>query len=158
ETIFAASSGDLNHPKLGRPLPPAAFDGPALALDAPGDRRAFLADWMTAPDNPYFARSFVNRVWKKLMGRGLVEPVDDMRLTNRPSNEPLLAWLTQDFRTHGYDVKHLLRTILTSRAYQTSSQPNATNRADDRFYSRYLPHRLGAETLLDTLCQVTEQP
>jgi hypothetical protein len=158
ETIFAADKGDVSHPKLGRPLPPAAFDGPTLALDAPGDRRAFLAAWMTAPENPYFARSFVNRVWKRYMGRGLVEPVDDMRLTNPASNEPLLAALTRDFVAHGFDMRHLMRTILQSQAYQRSSRPNTTNAADDRFYSRCLPRRLTGESLLDAICQVTEQP
>lgn len=158
ETIFAAASGDVSHPKLGKPLPPAAFDGPVMALDAPGDRRAFLADWMTSPQNPYFARSFVNRVWKRFMGRGLVEPVDDMRLTNPASNEPLLAALTQDFVAHHFDMKHLMRTILESRAYQLSSAPNETNGKDDRFYSRCLPRRLPGEALLDAICQVTEQP
>jgi hypothetical protein len=113
---------------------------------------------MTAPENPYFARSFVNRVWKRFMGRGLVEPVDDMRLTNPASNEPLLAALSADFAGHGFDMKRLMRTILPSRAYQRSSRPNATNRADDRFYSRCLPRRLSGEALLDAICQVTEQP
>ena len=158
ETIFAADTGDVSHPKLGRPLLPAAFDGPSLALDAPGDRRVFLAKWMTAPENPYFARSFVNRVWKRFMGRGLVEPVDDMRLTNPASNEPLLVGLTQDFTSHGFDMRRLMRTILQSRTYQRSSRPNPTNAADDRFYSHCLPRRLTGEALLDAICQVTERP
>jgi hypothetical protein len=113
---------------------------------------------MIAPGNPYFARSFVNRVWKRFMGRGLVEPVDDMRLTNPASNEPLLAALTQDFIGHGFDMRRLMRTILQSRAYQRSSRPNPTNGPDDRFYSRCLPRRLSGEALLDAICQVTEQP
>jgi hypothetical protein len=158
EIVYAAESGNISHPKLGRPLPPAAFDGPSLALEAPGDRRAFLADWLTSPDNPYFARAVVNRIWKRYMGRGLVEPVDDMRLTNPASNEPLLQALTQDFVAHHFDIKHLMRTILLSRTYQLSSRPNATNRLDDRFYSRCLPRRLPAEILLDAICQVTGQP
>src|SRR5262249_35281864 len=131
ETVFAADTGDVTHPRLGRPLPPAAFDGPELALTAPGDRRAFLADWLTAPQNPYFPRAAVNGVWKRLMGRGLVEPVDDMRLTNPATNEPLLQTLTQDFIRHNFDLKHLIRTILFSRAYQRSAQPTAANRDDD---------------------------
>jgi hypothetical protein len=158
QAIFTASEGDVDHPRLRRPLPPAAFDGPTLALDSPRDRREFLADWLAAPDNPFVARSVVNRVWKRFMGRGLVEPVDDMRLTNPASNEPLLAALTKDFVAHNFDLKHLMRTILRSRAYQLSARPNATNRADDRFYSRCLPRRLTAEQMLDALCQVTGQP
>lgn len=158
ETIYAATEGNIDHPRLRRPLPPAAFDGPTLALEDTRDRREFLADWLTKPDNPYVARSVVNRVWKRFMGRGLVEPVDDMRMTNPASNEPLLDALTQDFIQHGFDLKHLMRTILTSRAYQLSSRPNGTNRNDDRFYSRCLPRRLTAEMLLDAICQVTGQP
>ncbi len=156
--IYTKSSGEVDHPRLGRPLAPAAFDGPVLSLDSPADRRAFLADWMTAPNNPYFARSVVNRVWKQYMGRGLVEPVDDMRLTNPASNEPLLAALSRDFIKHGFDLRYLTRTILNSRAYQASSAPNSTNAGDDRFYSRYLVRRLAAEPLLDAICQVTGQP
>lgn len=158
EIVFAAATGDVMHPKLGRPLPPAAFDGPSLPLDALGDRRVFLADWMTSPCNPYFARAVVNRVWKQFFGRGLVEPIDDMRLTNPSSNDPLFAAVTQDFVAHGYDLKYLMRTILQSQAYQRSSAPNATNRNDDRFYSHYLPRRLTAESLLDALCQATGTP
>jgi hypothetical protein len=158
EVVFAATSGNVSHPKLGRPLPPAAFDGPSLPLDAPGDRREFLAKWMTAPSNPYFARAVVNRVWRHYMGRGLVEPVDDMRLTNPASNEPLLAGLTQQFIDSHFDLKNLMRSILRSEAYQRSARPNETNRKDDRFYSRYLPRRLPAEALLDAVCQVTGSP
>ncbi len=156
--VFAAAKGDVDHPKLGRPIPPAAFDGPTLALAAPGDRRVFLADWMTSPANPYFARTVVNRVWKHYMGRGLVEPVDDMRLTNPATNGPLLDWLSHDFAIHGFDLRRLTKNILLSGSYQTSSRPNLTNKIDDRFYSRYLAKRLPAEVLLDAVCQVTGQP
>jgi len=92
------------------------------------------------------------------MGRGLVEPVDDMRLTNPASNEPLLTALSQDFVKHGFNLRHLTLTILNSRAYQAKSAANPTNGADDRFYSRYLVRRLAAEPLLDAICQVTGQP
>jgi disulfide oxidoreductase YuzD len=148
----------VNHPRLGRPLPPAPLDGVALAFDAPTDRRQHLADWLTSPDNPYFARAFVNRVWKNFMGRGLVEAVDDMRATNPPSNEELLAALTRDFTAHNFDVKHLIRTIMNSAAYQRSAEPNETNRQDERFYSRYVVRRLPAEVLLDAVSQVTGVP
>jgi hypothetical protein len=92
------------------------------------------------------------------MGRGLVEPVDDMRLTNPATNEALLDWLSREFAANGFDLRRLTRTILTSRSYQVSSRPNSTNREDDRFYSRFLPKRLPAEVLLDAVCQVTGQP
>ena len=96
---------------------PAALDGPALPSDYKGDRRQALADWMTAPDNPFFASVIVNRVWKHYMGRGLVEPVDDFRVTNPPVNEPLLTYLASDLRAHHYDLKHLMREILCSETY-----------------------------------------
>lgn len=156
--IYTNPFGEVNHPRLGKPLPPAPLDGEALAFDATMDRRAHLANWLTAPSNPYFARSFVNRVWKNFMGRGLVEAVDDMRATNPPSNEELLAAVTKDFTDHNFDVQHLIRTIMNSAAYQRSAQPNATNSQDERFYSRYVPRRLPAEVLLDAVSQVTGVP
>jgi hypothetical protein len=136
-------------------LPPAPLDGEPLPFDAPIDRREHLANWLTSPTNPYFARSFVNRVWKNFMGRGLVEAVDDMRATNPPSNEELLTALTRDFTDHGFDTKRLIRTIMNSAAYQRSSTPNETNGEDERFYSRYVLRRLPAEVLLDAVAQVT---
>jgi hypothetical protein len=158
ETVYTAATGDVANPRLGHPLAPAAFDGPSLPLDSTRDRREFVARWMIAPDNPYFARAIVNRVWKQFMGRGLVEPVDDMRLTNPASNEPLMRAVTTDFVRSGFDLKRLMRRIMLSRAYQRSSSSTTLNRADDRFYSHYISRRLGAETLLDAVCQVTGAP
>jgi hypothetical protein len=100
----------------------------------------------------------VNRVWKNFMGRGLVEAVDDMRGTNPPSNEELLAALTRDFTDHGFDIKHLIRSIMNSAAYQRSSTPNETNKQDERFYSRYIVKRLPAEVMLDAISQITNAP
>ena len=97
---------------------------------------------MTASDNPYFAKVMVNRVWADLMGRGIVDPVDDIRATNPPSNGPLLEALAEDFRAHRYDVKHLIRTIMTSSVYGMSSQPNDRNISDTRNFSRYYRQRL----------------
>lgn len=156
--VRVASAGDVDHPKLHRPMAPAPFDGPQLALEDRGDRREFLAKWVTAPENPYFARTLVNRIWKQCMGRGLVEPVDDMRLTNPASNEPLLAELTKEFTESGYDAKKMMCTILLSDTYQRSARTDASNRPDDRFYSHYLPRRIPAEALLDAVCQVTGAP
>ncbi|NOT62138.1 MAG: DUF1553 domain-containing protein, partial [Acidobacteria bacterium] len=144
--------------RMGKPLPPAPLDGKAIDFNATGDRRAHLANWLTAADNPYFARSFVNRVWKNFMGRGLVEAVDDMRATNPPSNEELLSAVTKDFTEHRFDVRHLMRTIMNSATYQRSSQPNATNAQDEKFYSRYVVRRLPAEVLLDAVSQLTGVP
>ncbi len=117
-----------------------------------------LAQWLTDPKNPYFSRSIVNRVWANFMGRGLVEAVDDMRLTNPPSNEPLLTALADDLAKDGYDLKALMRKILTSATYQRASSTLPGNEGDERFYSRSYSRRLKAEVLLDALSQVTGSP
>ncbi len=153
--VYSNPVGEVNHPRLNKPLPPTPLDGEALAFDSPKDRRQHLAEWLTAPSNPYFARAAVNRVWKNFMGRGLVEAVDDMRATNPPSNEELLTALAKDFTDHGFDLKHLIRTVMNSAAYQRSSKPNATNTQDERFYSRYIIRRLPAEAVLDAISHVT---
>ena len=156
--VYSNPAGEVNHPRLNKPLPPTPLDGEALPFDSPKDRRQHLAEWLTSPSNPYFARAAVNRVWKNFMGRGLVEAVDDMRATNPPSNEELLTALTKDFTDHGFDLKHLIRTVMNSATYQRSSKPNATNTQDERFYSRYIIKRLPAEAVLDAISQVTRVP
>jgi hypothetical protein len=156
--IVAASFGDVLHPLNGKAIPPQPLDG-EVAADAPGaDRRAALADWLTAPQNPYFTRAIVNRVWKNFMGRGLVEPVDDLRLTNPATNEPLMEALCLDLSEQGYDLKALMRSILTSAAYQRSSEGADPAAPDNINYSQYIARRLKAEVLLDTYSQVTEAP
>jgi hypothetical protein len=157
-TVQALPYGDVPHLRRGVPMPPTPLDGKPLALDSPADRRQYFVDWLTGPKNPYFARALVNRVWRNFLGRGLVEAEDDLRQTNPPTNEELFDALVQDFRGHGHDVKHLIRTIMTSAAYQRSSVPLAENRADDRFYSHYLIRRLPAEVVLDAYSQVTGVP
>jgi hypothetical protein len=122
------------------------------------DPRHLLADWLTSDDNPYFARVIVNRVWADMMGRGLVEPVDDLRATNPPSNGPLLDALAADFRKQGYDLKKLMRTIMTSHVYGLSSQPGPRNVGDLRNYSRHYRQRLRAEVLLDAASDITGIP
>ncbi|HEX8199885.1 MAG TPA: DUF1553 domain-containing protein [Isosphaeraceae bacterium] len=159
EFVFAAKSGAVKHPLTGEVLPPRPLFGTAPAADDPDvDPRDVLADWMTAPDNPYFPRVIVNRVWAELMGRGIVEPVDDLRATNPPSNGPLLEALAEDFRRHGYDLKHLIRTITTSAVYALGSEPNDRNAADLRNFSRHYRQRLRAEVLLDALGDITGVP
>lgn len=123
--------------------------------DGVRDRRIALADWMLGPAKHWTARVLVNRVWGKLLGRGIVEPVDDFRFSNPPVNEPLLDALAEDFIAHGYDFKRLVGTILHSRTYQTSSRPNATNGPDQTYFSRAVLRRLTAEQLLDGLAQAT---
>jgi hypothetical protein len=157
-TVQAQPFGDVPHLRRGVPMPPTPLDGKPLPLDRPSDRREYFADWLTAPENPYFARAIVNRVWRNFLGRGLVEAEDDLRQTNPPTNEELFDALVKDCRGHGYDVKHLVRTIMNSATYQRSSQPVAGNATDDRFYSHYLIRRLSAEVVLDAYSQITGVP
>ena len=159
EMVFTAKTGSVAHPLTGAPLPPKPLFGEATIEDGPeADPRDALARWMTAPDNRYFAKVMANRVWGDLMGLGIVDPVDDIRATNPASNEPLLEALADDFRDHGYDVKHLIRTIMASRVYALSSEPNERNVADVRNFSRHYRQRLRAETLLDAVSDVTGVP
>jgi hypothetical protein len=146
------------HPRRGLALPPTPLDGKPLALDNTDDRRRYFVDWLTAPDNPYFARAVVNRVWRNFLGRGLVEAEDDLRQTNPPTNPELLDELAADFVAHHYDVRHLMRMILLSATYQRSSRPLSENAMDDRFYSHYLVRRLSAEVILDAYSHVTGTP
>lgn len=156
--VFAKTSGDVLHPRLARPLPPTPLDGQSVPLDSPEDRRVAFANWLTGQKNAMFSRTIVNRVWANFMGRGLVDPVDDMRATNPASNEELLAALTKDFIEHGYDVQRLIRTIMNSSVYQLSSEANATNQSDDVYYSKHIIRRLSAEVILDAMSQVTGAP
>jgi len=156
--IFVANSGDIVQPLTGKARPPTPLDGAPLPLDDPGDRRQALAEWLTSPDNPYFARSIVNRVWANFMGVGLVDPVDDLRMTNPASNENLLGAAANFLVEQKFDLKSLMRAILQSEAYQRSSAPLPENAADTRFYSRYYPRRLMAEVLLDAVSQITGVP
>jgi Protein of unknown function (DUF1553)/Protein of unknown function (DUF1549) len=156
--VYTKPYGEVNHPRLNRPLDPAPLDGDPIALDSPKNRREHLAEWLTSPQNPYFTRALVNRVWKNFMGRGLVEAVDDLRATNPPSNEELMQALCDETARHNFDVKHLIRTIMNSAAYQRSSKANEFNRQDEKYYSRYIVRRLKAEAMLDAISQVTGAP
>jgi hypothetical protein len=142
------------HPRTGQPLQPRLLDGRVLEIGRYEDPRQHLARWMTQPDNPFFAKALCNRVWSHLFGRGLIEPVDDMRITNPPSNPELLDALAKDFVAHRFDVQHLIRRICTSRTYQLSSQANEYNQHDRQSHARYYPRRLSAEVLLDAVDQV----
>ena len=142
-------SGEVANPRTGKVMKPTPLDG--QPSDDPQDRRRALAAWMTGPDNAFFARNIVNRYWGYLLGRGIVEPVDDMRVTNPPSNPELLDALAKEFVTNGYDVKKLLRRILTSDVYQLSSSPTPENKPDEVFYTKYAVKRMAAEELLDAI-------
>jgi hypothetical protein len=156
--IYAKADGDIKHPRLLRPLAPTPLDGKPIPLDSAIDRRLHFAEWLTSPDNQHFARAIVNRVWGNFMGRGLVDPIDDVRATNPASNEELFRALTRDFVENGYDIKRLIRLIMNSATYQLSSEANATNQADTVYYSKYIVKRLAAEVLLDAISQVTGVP
>ena len=156
--VFHAASGDLSQPLTGRPQPPRPLEGNPLPPDFAGDRREHLADWLCSPSNPYFARAVANRVWANFLGVGLVEAVDDMRETNPPSNEKLMAALADHLVKNNFDLKALMRAILQSQTYQRSSKPVPGNEKDGRFYSRYYPRRLIAEVMLDAFSQVTGAP
>lgn len=152
----APGQASIEHPVTKAMLPARPPADKEIAIPETTDPRAVLAAWMTDSKNPYFAHALVNRVWSAFMGRGIVDPVDDFRASNPPTNGPLLDFLARDFVEHGYDLKHLMRTIMRSQAYRLSSEPNATNLTDLKNHSRSYRRRLPAETLLDAVCAVTE--
>lgn len=155
EFIFAGNSGVVNHPLKHTPMTPKPLFGAAPNLEGVDDPREALAEWITSDSNHYFAQAMSNRVWADLMGRGMVDPVDDLRATNPPSNGPLLSALANDFREHRYDIRQLIRRISTSYVYGLSSLPNDKNVADHRNFSRHYRTRLRAEVLLDTVSTAT---
>jgi len=143
------------NPKNGQEVKPTGLGSAPLEIAADRDPRQALADWMRAPENPFFAPALVNRYWKHFFDRGLVDPEDDMRVTNPAANPELLDALARHFVEKGFDLKNLVRTICNSQAYQLSSQPNEHNLTDKQNFSRYYPKRLTAEVLLDAINQVT---
>ncbi|HZN34349.1 MAG TPA: DUF1549 and DUF1553 domain-containing protein, partial [Pirellulaceae bacterium] len=158
EIVLLKKTGSVEHPLTRQTLAPRPLFGeaPQLAGDDTDPREA-LAAWMTSDENPFFAKVIVNRVWADLMGRGLVEPVDDLRATNPPTNGPLLEALAAEFRAQKYDLKKLLRTITTSYVYGLSSLPSDRNAADRQNYSRHYRQRLRGEALLDAVTDITGQ-
>jgi hypothetical protein len=148
--------GEVIHPKTGQTAIPRIPGTTFLAgTDDPRER---FARWLTDPDNPFFARAAVNRVWRELLGRGLVEPVDDHRATNPATHPGLLDELARDFVRHGFDVRHTIRTVVASEAYQRSSLATGANRSDDRFYSKALVRPLPPHVLVDAVAKVTGVP
>jgi hypothetical protein len=157
-TLYSSTEGELLQPRTGKPQPPTPLDGESLAFNDPEDRRLALADWVTSPENPYFSRAITNRVWANFFGVGLIDPVDDLRISNPASNGPLLDSLAEWLVEHDFDIKALMRLILQSETYQRTSAPLVENEADERFYSRYYPRRLMAEVLHDAIAQVSDIP
>lgn len=158
EMIFAAAKGSVVHPTTGVEVGAKPLFGSAPAPAAGDDPREVLADWMLSPDNPFFAKVAANRLWADFMGPGLVDPVDDLRVTNPASNEALLTALADHYREVGFDTKRLIRTIMTSYVYGLSSVPGERNMADTRNYSRHYRQRLRAEVLLDAVSDITNVP
>ena len=145
----------LTHPRTKQAVKPTFLNGSESARCDPADLRMTLAKWMTAPDNPYFARAAANRMWGYFFGRGIVDPVDDFRSTNPPTHPELLEELARRFKQQKYDLKSLIRTIVQSRAYQLSGETNSTNRMDEVNYGRSRPRALDAVVLLDAMSRVT---
>lgn len=155
--VFNSGGGEVAHPVGGRAMPPK-FLGGAQPDVAGKDRREILSKWLASPDNPFFARNLSNIVWAHFFGRGIIEPVDDVRISNPASNPELLDELAKRFTAYNYDFKRLVRDICTSRTYQLSTRVNATNELDDRNFSHASIRRIRAEVLLDCISLVTETP
>lgn len=143
------------HPRTNEVVEPKTLDNSEARIDNGTDKRQVLAKWMTSPQNPWFAKALVNRVWGFYFGRGIVEPIDDFRVTNPASNPELLEALAQDLIRHQFDIKAVHRSILNSRTYQSSSKPNKYNRTDTTNFARYYPKRMMAEQLYDSISQAT---
>ena len=156
--VLLKVKGEVIHPKTKQAVLPKYLDGPAEAEQPDEDIREKLAAWITSPKNPWFPRAIMNRMVKHYLGRALVEPVDDFRVTNPPTNQALLDALAKDFVENGYHLKRTARLIMNSRVYQLASEPNETNRGDQINYSRYYVKRLMAEQLADSITEVTGVP
>ena len=146
------------NPRSQLDVKPMGLGGPALDISPYEDARQYLVDWMAAPENPFFAKALVNRYWKHFFGRGIVDPEDDLRVTNPPSNPELLNALAKHFLDHRFDLKNLVRTICKSSVYQLSSEPTEFNRNDQQNFSSFYPRRLTAEVLYDAVNSVAETP
>ncbi len=157
QIVYLDRSGEVENPRTGRPAPPRLL-GVVVPPEGNDDRLTTLARWVTSPDNLFFARAQANRIWFHLIGRGLVDPVDDFRATNPPSHPELLDELSADFVAHGFDLRHTIRTIMNSRVYQLSAEANDTNRDDEANVARAIERRLAAEPLLDAICRVLDTP
>lgn len=157
ERIIFDGQGEVPHLLTKKPVPPKFLGGPAPDLKQQTRRQA-VAQWLASPDNPWFAKNFVNITWSHFFGIGIVNPVDDMRISNPASNPELLDALTKHFVSYQFDLKKIVRDICTSRTYQLSSRTNETNATDDRNFSHALIRRIRAEVLLDSISQVTATP
>jgi hypothetical protein len=158
ETVYLAPGAEIRQPRTGAVMKPKPLGAALFDVNGDDDRRERLVDWLVAPDNPFFARAAVNRVWYHLMGRGIVEPVDDLRESNPPASAELLKALADDFVAHGFDVKRTIRLIVNSRVYQLSSLPNKFNADDKRYFSHATVRMLSAEQALDSASLAADVP
>lgn len=158
QLIYTKATNEVRNKRTGKPAVVKPLDGAPMEPSAEDDPRQLLVDWMVNPKNPFFARAVANRYWAHFFGRGIVDPLDDMRVTNPPSNPELLDALAKHFVESGFSFKTLIRTIVKSRTYQLSALPNDFNKHDKQAYARYYPKRLSAEVLLDAVNQVTDSP
>jgi hypothetical protein len=156
--VSVIDRGEVTQPRTGQQMKPWLPGTGDVEIEPGIDRRTVLVDWLTKPGNPFFARVEVNRLWSQMMGRGIVEPIDDFRDSNPPSNSELLDALAADFVKHKFDRRHILRVILNSETYQRSSESIPGNADDDRYFSRYQRRLLSAEQLLDAICDATSVP
>jgi hypothetical protein len=156
--IYTKSNGQVTNKRTGQPAKHKPLDGAEMTIASDEDPRQKLVDWMVDPKNPFFAKAVANRYWAHFFGRGIVDPLDDMRITNPPSNPELLDALAKTLIDNRYSLKTLVKTIVKSRTYQLSPVPTESNKHDKQNYARYYPKRLSAEVLLDAVCQVTDSP
>ncbi|MBL8818222.1 MAG: DUF1553 domain-containing protein [Planctomyces sp.] len=157
EFIYVSQGGDVTQPRTGQTMKVRLLLQGDVDVPADQDRRRVFAEWLTGPSNPFFARSVANRIWGHVVGKGIVDPVDDFRDSNPPSNPELLNFLADELVRSGFSGKHLIRTIMNSRTYQLSSQRNEFNADDDMYFSHATTRMLNAEQLLDAICAVTGQ-
>jgi hypothetical protein len=158
QVIFNKPSGSVTSKKTNQPAKIQPLDGAPMEVPAEDDPRQKLVDWMASPTNPFFARAVANRYWAHFFGRGIVDPLDDMRVTNPPSNPELLDALAKELVDSKFNLKHLVKVICKSRTYQLSSAPNEFNKHDKQTYARFYPRRMSAEVLYDAVSQVTGAP
>ena len=158
DAVVANGDFSARNPRSGLTLPASPLGAKNQASDVKGDQRQLLAEWLVAPQNPFFARNIVNRYWAHFLGRGLIDPIDDIRSTNPPTNPELLDALAKHFQESKFDLKKLIRAIVLSRVYQTESKPNPANERDEQNYSRSLFRRVDAEVMLDIVCQTLGLP
>lgn len=158
QALFNRGTGSVVNTRTKQPAVMRALDGEPVALVNGEDPRQRLVDWMVDVKNPFFARAVANRYWAHFFGKGIVDPVDDMRVTNPPSNPALLDALAQELIDHKYSLKHIVKVICKSRTYQLSAVPNEFNKQDKKSFARYYPRRMTAEVLYDAVSQVTAAP